>query len=142
MTTDAFDALAASLPDAAAADLHALDAAIRRLAPTLERRVTEHGLVAYGSYRYRYATGREGVNGVISLAARKSGIVVYLGPTYVERFADRLGSADCGKGCIRLKRAADLPEDVLVDILALSVPADGRLVDWSTWTPGEDVPIR
>jgi hypothetical protein len=142
MTTDAFDALAATLPDAAAAELRALDSSIRRLAPSLARRVAEHGLVAYGWYRYRYATGREGEVGVISLAARKAGITMYVGPTYVERFASRLPAADCGKGCIRMKRASDLPDDVLADILAAVVPADGKLVDWTGVTPQDGPAFR
>jgi hypothetical protein len=45
-------------------------------------------------------------------------MTLYVGGAYVEQWADRLPGADCGKGCIRLRRAADLRPDVLAEIAA------------------------
>jgi uncharacterized protein YdhG (YjbR/CyaY superfamily) len=138
MADDPFDEILAGLSPAARAELSDADALIRRLAPSLRRGVSG-GFVGYGTYRYRYATGREGEGAVLALAARKAGLSLYVGPAYVERWADRLPRADVGKGCIRVKHAADLDEVVLGEIVAAVVPADGHLVDWSGTQRG-DVP--
>jgi uncharacterized protein YdhG (YjbR/CyaY superfamily) len=49
----------------------------------------------------------------------------------VERWADRLPKANCGKGCIRLKRAADLDATVLEEIVAHARRINGKHLDWT-----------
>lgn len=46
---------------------------VPELAPFMER----PGLIGYGSYHYRYATGREGDSAIIGLSSRKNYISVY-----------------------------------------------------------------
>lgn len=55
-----------------------LDEMIRRVAPDLERHI-QSGMLAYGSYHYRYATGREGDWFPIGLASRKGYISLRYG---------------------------------------------------------------
>jgi Domain of unknown function (DU1801) len=123
------DELIGATPPARRGDLDALDRAIRAAAPGLEARV-EGGLLTYGHYWYRYASGREGDWSVLSLAPRAGNVTLYVGGTDVGQWADRLPKGACGRSCIRLKRAADLPEDVLAEVAAWATRIDGRLLDW------------
>jgi Domain of unknown function (DU1801) len=128
--TTARQAALDALPEPQRAELAALDEAIRAAAPTLCPRVTG-GAFAYGSYRYRYATGRAGEWHPLSLVGRRHGLSLYVGAAAVERWADRLPNASCGKGCIRVRRASDIPADVLREIVEHAVSIDGRLLDWT-----------
>lgn len=58
------------------ADIVELDRMIREIAPELERRL-ESGMLGYGRYRYRYASGREGEWCVIGLASQKRYVSLY-----------------------------------------------------------------
>src|SRR6187431_1322436 len=117
------DVLAAT-PEPLRAELDALDRAIRAAAPGLEARV-DRGFLGYGRSRYRYATGREGDWFALSLVPRSSNLTLYVGARGVEQWADRLPRGACGKSCIRLKKAADLPPDVLSDIAGWATQIDG-----------------
>jgi uncharacterized protein YdhG (YjbR/CyaY superfamily) len=127
---DGYDALLAPLDPARRADVEALDDAIRRLGPELAPGVSG-GMLGYGRTRYTYATGRSGETATISVAARAAGISVYVSFAGVERWADRLPKANCGKGCIRLKRASDLDATVLEEIVAHAQMANGKHFDWT-----------
>jgi len=134
---DGIDALLAPLDDARRAEVEALDRAIRRLAPDLEPSVAG-GMIGYGSCRYTYASGRSGEAASLAVAARAGGISLYVCFAQVERWADRLPRADCGKGCIRLKRAADLDPGVLEEIVAHARRISGRHLDWTGVPHGGD----
>ena len=72
-------------------------------------------------------------------AARAAGISVYVCFAQVERWADRLPKANCGKGCIRLKRAADLDPTVLAEIVAWAQTTNGKHLDWTGLAQREGV---
>jgi uncharacterized protein YdhG (YjbR/CyaY superfamily) len=128
--SDGLDALLAPLDPARRDELLALDAAIRRLAPELTTSISG-GMIGYGRCRYTYASGRSGETASLSIAARAAGISVYVGFAQVERWAGRLPGASCGKGCIRLRRAADLDPGVLEEIVAHARRIDGKHLDWT-----------
>lgn len=76
-------------------------------------------IIAFGSYHYRYASGREGDAPAAGFAARASTLVVYV-PDRLDAHADalaRLGAYRAGKGCLYLKSLADIDLDVLIDIV-------------------------
>lgn len=80
-------------------------------------------MISYG--RYRYATGREGGAGLISLASRNRSISIYAGGAdergYIaERFAPRLPGADVGRSCVRFKRRSDVDDSVLGELIRAS----------------------
>jgi len=80
------------------------------------------GMIGYGSYHYRYASGREGDWFVVGLSSRKDYISFYSclsdGKRYVaELYKDRLPGADIGRSCIRFKRLADIDLRVLARII-------------------------
>jgi hypothetical protein len=87
-----------------------------------EPRMWGAGIVGYGSYHYRYASGHEGDACWVGFAARKSDISVYIF-SFAER--DRLlatlGKYKTGKACLYIKRLADINIAVLKELIAGSV---------------------
>ena len=134
----ALDALLAPLDPARRADMDRLDEAVQRLAPDLARSVA-NGMVSFGHCRYTYASGRSGETPSLSIASRAAGISVYVSFARVERWAARLPKADCGKGCIRLKHAADLDASVLEEIVAHARRINGKHLDWTGLAQREGV---
>lgn len=102
-------------------DIEALDALIREHAPTLEP-VIMNGMLGYGPFHYRYASGREGDACKLSVASNASYISLYClaadeDGSIAERYVDRLPKASIGKSCVRFKKLADLDEQVLVALI-------------------------
>lgn len=61
--------------------------------------------------------GPPGKDNAVSFNDQKRHIALYAGPTAIERFAERLGGLDCGKGCIRYRRPTDIDFPVVTAIL-------------------------
>ena len=102
-------------------DIRRLHELIGRVAPDLESRAESGGL-AYGSYVYRYASGREAEWPAIGLANRKQYISLYVTATVGDRYlpetyVERLPKADIGRSCVRFKRLSDLDEGVLAQLI-------------------------
>jgi len=93
-----------------------LDALIRASAPELEPHIRS-GMLGYGEYHYKYASGREGDWFVVGLASRKQYISLYANVGVAERHRAALPQADIGKSCIRIKRLEDVDRDVLADVI-------------------------
>jgi hypothetical protein len=103
-------------------DITALDALIRKHAPELEP-VIMNGMLGYGPFHYRYASGREGDACKLSVASNASYISLYCAGadatgSVAERYADRLPKAKIGTSCVRFKKLADLDEQALVALIA------------------------
>ena len=134
------DDVFATTPDAQRTELEALDRAIREAAPSLAA-TADRGFLGYGRYSYRYATGREGDWFALSLVPRSSNLTLYVGARGVEQWADRLPRGACGKSCIRLKKASDLPPDVLQEIADWATRIDSKLLDWKGLDQHLDPPV-
>jgi hypothetical protein len=111
----------AAVDDARRPDIAALDALIRRHAPTLEP-VIMGGMLGYGPFRYRLASGREGDACTLSIASNASYISLYCCAadgkgSVAERYVERLPRADVGKSCVRFRKLADLDEEALVALI-------------------------
>jgi hypothetical protein len=111
----------AAVDDARRSDVAALDALIREHAPTLEPVIMD-GMLGYGPFHYRYASGREGNACKLSIASNASYISLYCFASdargYVaERYVDRLPKARIGKSCVRFRKLADLDEGSLVALI-------------------------
>ncbi len=77
-------------------EIEALDELIREEAPDLERHICA-GMLGYGRYHYRYASGREGDSAVVALASQKRHISVYVSAADREGYlAERYGRAPPG----------------------------------------------
>jgi len=80
-------------------------------------------IVGYGSYHYRYDSGREGDFLLTGFSARKQALTVYIMQGF-ERFADllaKLGKHKTGKSCLYIRRLSDVDESVLEDLVRQSV---------------------
>jgi hypothetical protein len=80
------------------------------------------GMLAYGNYHYKYASGREGDWCVVGLASQKNYISVYVcasdGKQYVaEKYKHKLPKASIGKSCIRFKKVSDIDLTVLREVI-------------------------
>lgn len=80
-------------------------------------------IVGFGSYHYRYESGREGDMCRIGFSPRKGQTVVYLiegFETHADRLA-RLGRHKLGKSCLYIKRLSDVDLSVLEEMVAASL---------------------
>jgi hypothetical protein len=95
---------------------------IRATVPELEPYM-ESGMIGYGRYHFRYATGREGDWCVLGLASHKRYISLYVttedgrGGYLAEGYRDRLPKADIGKSCVRFQRLDDLDQEALRELV-------------------------
>ncbi len=102
-------------------EIKKLHAFIRKTVPTLAP-FMQSGMIGYGQFHYKYASGREGDWPLIALASQKNYISVYVcavdGNEYLaEKHKDQLPRASIGKSCIRFKRVEDIDFKVLGSLL-------------------------
>jgi hypothetical protein len=86
-------------------------------------------IVGFGEYRYKYATGRDGVAPAVALSPRKAALTVYLSAGFdgAEDLLGRLGPHSMGKACLYLKRPAEVDQDVLRELVGNAFAhLDGR----------------
>ncbi len=107
----------ASLEESWRSQIRELDRLIRKTVPALKPLLLA-GMLAYGPYRYKYASGREGDWALLTLASQKHYISLYIcaldGKRYVaEKYKPDLPKASIGKSCIRFKRLEDVDAAVL-----------------------------
>ncbi len=126
-TADVADYLAAVEPDARREDAIALDALMRRVtgwAPVM----WGESMVGYGSYHYRYESGREGDFFATGFGARKASLSIYILPGYADYgpILERLGKHKTGKSCLYVNRLPDVDLDVLAELIQAGLDDLGR----------------
>lgn len=80
-------------------------------------------IIGFGSYHYRYESGREGEMCRIGFSPRKGQTVLYLIDGF-EGHAElmaRLGKHKTGKSCLYVKRLSDIDETVLEELCVRSL---------------------
>jgi hypothetical protein len=80
-------------------------------------------IVGFGSYHYKYDSGREGDSCLTGFSSRKGDISVYLtasAPNQDELLA-RLGKHKMGKACLYIRRLSDVDLKVLAELVSGSV---------------------
>ena len=98
-------------------------AAMMRKATGKRARMWGSGIVGYGTYHYKYESGREGDFMVTGFASRKQALTVYIMPGF-EKFdvlMGKLGKYKTGKSCLYIKRLSDVDEKVLERLIDESV---------------------
>ncbi len=80
-------------------------------------------IVGFGSYRYRYESGREGDWMLCGFSPRKQNLVVYIMPGFsnYDALLERLGKHKTGKSCLYINKLADIDFDVLEQLVTESV---------------------
>ncbi len=82
-------------------------------------------IIGFGSYHYRYESGREGDMPLVGFSPRKAAAVIYgvMGFSGAEELLAKLGQHTTGKGCLYIKRLADVDPKVLQALVIKSVTA-------------------
>ena len=80
-------------------------------------------IVGFGSYHYKYESGREGDAGLTGFSSRKGDISVYLVASGAEQeqLLAKLGKHKMGKACLYIRRLSDVDTRVLERLVARSV---------------------
>lgn len=81
------------------------------------------GIVGFGSYHYKYASGHEGDAPLVGFSPRKDAISLYLYPSFEhkEELLSKFGKHKTGKGCIYIKKIADIDIEILKKMISYSV---------------------
>jgi hypothetical protein len=82
-------------------------------------------IVGFGSYHYTYESGREGDMPIVGFSPRKAANVLYglMGSSDAGALLARLGKHTTGKGCLYIKKLADVDQKVLEALVVKSVAA-------------------
>jgi hypothetical protein len=113
--------LASVTPAKRQRDAHTLVELMQRVTG-LEPTMWRSGIVGFGSYHYKYASGREGDAPAASFAPRKAATTIYV-LDGLDSHADdleQLGPHTTGVGCLYLKDLADIDLDVLESVITKS----------------------
>ncbi len=80
-------------------------------------------MVGFGSYHYRYDSGREGDWFVTGFAPRKRDLTIYIMPGFDEHgeLLKKLGKHKSGKSCLYVKKLADVDVSLLKTLVEKSV---------------------
>jgi hypothetical protein len=98
-------------------------AKIMKQATKSEPKMWGTSIVGFGSYYYKYASGREGDWMLTGFSPRKQNITLYImaGFDRYEELLKKLGKHSTGKSCLYIKRLADVDRKVLKELIAESV---------------------
>lgn len=77
-------------------------------------------IVGFGRHRYKYESGREGEICSIGFSPRKAALVLYLSCDLdsSQALLDRLGKHERGRGCLYIKKLADIDAAILEEMIA------------------------
>lgn len=80
-------------------------------------------IVGFGSYHYKYESGREGDMPLTGFSPRKQSLTVYImsGFEEYEELLGKLGKHKIGKSCLYINKLADVSKDVLKKIIKKSL---------------------
>ena len=107
-----------NLPDARRAEeTRAVVAMMQEV--TGEQPVLWGSIVGFGSYHYKYDSGREGDFFMTGVAPRKTALTVYVMPGFSDYDAllEKLGPHSTGKSCLYIKRLEKVDMAVLREIV-------------------------
>ena len=76
-------------------------------------------IVGFGSYHYKYASGREGDWMITGFSPRKQNLTIYIMPGFSEfsELLARLGKHKTSKSCLYLNKLADVDLEVLAELV-------------------------
>lgn len=80
-------------------------------------------IVGFGSYHYKYASGREGDAPNTGFSPRKQALTLYImgGFERYDELMAKLGKHTTGSSCLYVKRLSDIDQNVLRELVAQSV---------------------
>ncbi len=88
------------------------------------------GIIGFGKYHFKYASGREGDWLTIGLKENKTGYSIYIcsidkdtNKFLIEMNSKKIGKASCGKSCIRFKKLEDIDLDFVLSLIKKGIKA-------------------
>jgi len=77
-------------------------------------------IIGFGTYHFTYESGREGDMPLTGFSPRKPALVLYncIGFDGAEELLTKLGKHTTGKGCLYIKKLADVDQEVLKELAA------------------------
>ncbi|MEZ4866135.1 MAG: DUF1801 domain-containing protein [Caldilineaceae bacterium] len=80
-------------------------------------------IIGFGSYRYKYASGREGDWMLVGFSPRKQNLTLYIMPGFehYDELLGKLGKHKIGKSCLYINKLADVDQAVLQELVKQSV---------------------
>ena len=80
-------------------------------------------MVGFGSYHYKYASGREGDWFVVGFSPGKQNLTIYImsGFSKYDEIMSRLGKFKTGKSCLYIDKLEDIDLNVLEELIVASV---------------------
>jgi len=80
-------------------------------------------IIGFGSYHYKYASGREGEWFLTGFSPRKQNLTLYImsGFDRYDELLNDLGKYTTGKACLYIKKVEDIDRNVLKELVRLSV---------------------
>jgi Domain of unknown function (DU1801) len=80
-------------------------------------------IIGFGSYHYKYETGREGDMPLVGFSPRKAATVLYVTKDFkdAEPLLAKLGKCGTSKGCMYVKRLEDVDLKVLQALIVKSI---------------------
>ena len=81
------------------------------------------GIIGFGSYHYKYASGREGDMCIAGFSPRKQNLTIYLMPGFEaqQSLLKKLGKHKTSKVCLYIKSLEDVDVKVLKEMISISV---------------------
>jgi len=98
-------------------------AAIMRRVTGKRAKMWGSSIVGYGTYHYKYESGREGDFMITGFSPRRQALTVYIlaGFGRFDTLMGKLGKYKTGKSCLYIKRLSDVDEKVLEKLIDRSV---------------------
>jgi Domain of unknown function (DU1801) len=118
-TPVSIDSFITSLPESRRADAKALV----RLMQSVSRhkpKVWGTSVIGFGTYHYRYDSGREGDMPLLCFSPRKSANVIYNMGAADRSLLERLGKHALSGGCLHIVKLSDVDGKVLKTLVAKS----------------------
>ena len=80
-------------------------------------------IIGFGSYHYKYASGREGDWFKAGFSPRKQSLTIYVmgGFKGIEDLMQKLGKYKTGKGCLYINKLTDVDMEVLENLISRSI---------------------
>ena len=96
---------------------------ILSLTTGFEAKMWGNAIVGFGSYHYKYESGREGDAPLVGFSPRKDAIALYLSSQFKDReeLLAKFGKHKTAKACIYLKKMSDIDVSVLKEMTINSV---------------------
>ncbi|MBB6236117.1 hypothetical protein HDC90_000723 [Pedobacter sp. AK013] len=82
-----------------------------------------NAIIGFGSYHYKYESGREGDAPLVGFSPRKEAIALYLSSQFKNRdeLLAKFGKHKTAKACIYVKKMSDIDVEVLREMVTNSV---------------------